>query len=134
MKAGSLALNSLRLDKWLWAARFFKTRGLAQTAIENGRVFVQQERVKVAHQVKVGDEVVLRLPDFARTLIVLALSDKRGSAPIAQLLYEETVASVLQREEAAQRRRLSTEPAMSIEEGRPTKKDRRRLEDLSRNY
>ena len=134
MKAGPLALNSLRLDKWLWAARFFKTRGLAQTAIENGRVFVQQERVKVAHQVKVGDEVVLRLPDFARTLIVLALSDKRGSAPIAQLLYEETVASVLQREEAAQRRRLSTEPAMSIEEGRPTKKDRRRLEDLSRNY
>ena len=126
--------TSLRLDKWLWAARFYKTRGLAQTAIENGRVFVAQERVKVAHQVKVGDEIVLRLPDFTRTLRVLVISDKRGPAPVAQTLYEETVESVLKREEAAQRKRLATEPALSIEEGRPTKKDRRRLEGLTRDF
>jgi ribosome-associated heat shock protein Hsp15 len=129
-----MTLPSLRLDKWLWAARFFKTRGLAQTAIENGRVLVNQERVKVAYGVKVGDEILLRQGDISRTLHVLVLSDKRGAAPVAQSLYLETAESVLKREEALQIKRFSTEPARSIEEGRPTKRDRRRIEDLSKGY
>lgn len=127
-------LTSVRLDKWLWAARFFKTRGLAQTAIENGRVFVNQERVKVAYAVKIGDQLVLRQSDISRTLQVLMISDKRGAAPVAQALYVESAESISKREEAVQIKRFSSEPARSIEEGRPTKRDRRRIESLSKGY
>jgi ribosome-associated heat shock protein Hsp15 len=127
-------LTTVRLDKWLWAARFFKTRGLAQTAIENGRVLVNKERVKVAYSVKVGDELLLRQNDISRTLEVRALSDKRGAAPVAQALYFESPESIAKREEAMQRRKFSTEPALSIDEGRPTKRDRRRIENLSKDY
>jgi ribosome-associated heat shock protein Hsp15 len=126
--------SSVRLDKWLWAARFFKTRGLAQTAIENGRVLVKQERVKVAYAVKVGDEILLRQSDISRTLEVLMISDKRGAASVAQTLYFESLESVAKREEAVQIKRFSSEPARSIEEGRPTKRDRRRIESLSKDY
>ncbi len=129
-----MTLTSLRLDKWLWAARFFKTRGLAQTSIENGRVLVNQERVKVAYAVKVGDELLLRQGDISRTLEVLIISDKRGAAPVAQTLYMESAESVAKREEALQIKRFSSEPARSIEEGRPTKRDRRRIESLSKGY
>ena len=129
-----MTLTSLRLDKWLWAARFFKTRGLAQTAIENGRVLVNQERVKVAYAVKVGDELLLRQSDISRTLEVLIISDKRGAAPVAQTLYMESAESLAKREEALQIKRFSSEPARSIEEGRPTKRDRRRIESLSKGY
>jgi ribosome-associated heat shock protein Hsp15 len=129
-----MTLSSIRLDKWLWAARFFKTRGLAQTAIENGRVLVNQERVKVAYSVKAGDELLLRQNDISRTLHVVTISDKRGAAPVAQSLYLETPESVVKREEALQIKRFSSEPARSIEEGRPTKRDRRRIEDLSKGY
>jgi ribosome-associated heat shock protein Hsp15 len=129
-----MTLTSIRLDKWLWAARFFKTRGLAQTAIEHGRVLVNQERVKVAYAVKVGDKLLLRQSDISRTLEVLIISDKRGAAPVAQTLYMESAESVAKREEALQIKRFSSEPARSIEEGRPTKRDRRRIEHLSKGY
>jgi ribosome-associated heat shock protein Hsp15 len=129
-----MTLNSVRLDKWLWAARFFKTRGLAQTAIENGRVLVNKERVKVAYAVKAGDELLLRQNDISRTLEVLIISDKRGAAPVAQTLYFESPESVAKREEALQIKRFSSEPARTIEEGRPTKRDRRRIENLSKDY
>jgi ribosome-associated heat shock protein Hsp15 len=127
-------LTSVRLDKWLWAARFFKTRGLAQTAIENGRVLVNKERVKVAYLVRIGDELLLRQSDISRTLHVSQVSDKRGAAPVAQSLYVETPESVAKREEAMQLKRFSSEPARSIEEGRPTKRDRRRIESLNKEY
>lgn len=129
-----MTLTSIRLDKWLWAGRFFKTRGLAQTAIENGRVLVNQERVKVAYAVKVGDKLSLRQNDISRTLQVRLISDKRGAAPVAQTLYFESPESVAKREEALQLKRFSSEPARSIEEGRPTKRDRRRIEHLSKDY
>lgn len=129
-----MTLNSVRLDKWLWAARFFKTRGLAQTAIENGRVLINKERVKVAYAVKVGDELLLRQNDISRTLEVLMVSDKRGAAPVAQTLYFESPESVAKREDAMQIKRFSSEPARSIEEGRPTKRDRRRIENLNKGY
>jgi ribosome-associated heat shock protein Hsp15 len=129
-----MTLHSVRLDKWLWAARFFKTRGLAQTAIENGRVLVNKERVKVAYAVKAGDELLLRQNDISRTLEVLIISDKRGAAPVAQTLYFESPESVAKREEALQIKRFTSEPARSIEEGRPTKRDRRRIENLSKDY
>jgi ribosome-associated heat shock protein Hsp15 len=129
-----MLLSSVRLDKWLWAARFFKTRGLAQTAVEGGRVFVNQERVKVAHALRTGDEIHLRQGEISRTLHVLELSDQRGSAILAQALYLETAESVKKRTELQQIKRFSGEPARSIEEGRPTKRDRRKLDDFSKGF
>jgi ribosome-associated heat shock protein Hsp15 len=117
----------MRIDKWLWAARFFKTRGLAQDAIENGRVRVDDERVKVARMLRVGEAVTLRVADTERVVVVRELSDQRGPAPAAQRLYEETAASLAAREAARERRRLHAEPARAIE-GRPTKRDRRALD------
>jgi ribosome-associated heat shock protein Hsp15 len=117
----------MRLDKWLWAARFFKTRGLAQDAIEGGRVLVAGERVKVARMLKVGERVRVRVGDIERDVTVLGLSDKRGPAPMAQALYEETAESVEAREAAREKRRLFTEPAEQIH-GRPTKRERRQLD------
>jgi ribosome-associated heat shock protein Hsp15 len=129
-----MSLSSVRLDKWLWAARFFKTRGLAQTAVESGRVFVNQERVKVAHSLRAGDQIHLRQGDISRTLQVLELSDRRGAAVVAQTLYLETPESVKKREELQQIKRFSGEPARSIEEGRPTKRDRRKLDGFSKGF
>jgi ribosome-associated heat shock protein Hsp15 len=116
-----------RIDKWLWAARFFKTRGLAQDAIENGRVLVDDERIKVARTLRVGETVTVRVADVVRTVIVRELSEQRGPAPVAQRLYEETAESVAAREAARERRRFAAEPALAIE-GRPTKRDRRALD------
>lgn len=117
----------VRIDKWLWAARFFKTRGLAQAAIENGRVLVGDERVKRARALQPGEQLRIRQGDVERTVVVLALSEHRGPAPVAQLLYEETPESVLKRETARQNRRVFMDPASAIAAGRPTKRDRRRL-------
>jgi ribosome-associated heat shock protein Hsp15 len=121
------ATSPVRLDKWLWAARFFKTRSLAQDAIEQGRVRVQDDRVKTARLLRVGEEVRIRIESVERTVIVLALSETRGPAPVAQLLYRETEASLAAREAARERRRLMAEPAHDIV-GRPTKRDRRQLD------
>ena len=122
--------DGIRIDKWLWAARFFKTRGLAQDEIEKGRVLLSGERVKPARVVRVGDELHVRTGDVERTVIVMGLSDRRGPAPAAQALYEETPESIRARVEAQARRALFREPSDTIEHGRPTKRDRRLLEQL----
>ena len=120
----------VRIDKWLWAARFFKTRGLAQSAIEAGHVLVGGERVKLSRPVRVGDELRVRTAQAHRTVRVLAVSDVRGPAPVAQRLYEETPESIRLRVEAQALRALNAEPAQAIEQGRPTKRERRALERL----
>lgn len=117
----------VRLDKWLWAARFFKTRALAAEEADRGRVSVNGQAAKPAKELRVGDRVAIRQAGLERTVDVRALSSVRGPAPVAQALYAETAESIAARERAAQQRRLSPEPAASIEQGRPTKRDRRRL-------
>ena len=124
-----------RLDKWLWAARFYKTRGLAVEFIEKGRVQVNGLPVKRARELHVGDLLSLRQGthgEIARELRVLALSEARGPAAVAQLLYEETAESIAAREAAAKARPFVADPALAIEQGRPTKRDRRELVDWQR--
>jgi ribosome-associated heat shock protein Hsp15 len=123
-------MGEIRIDKWLWAARFFKTRGLARAAIEEGKVLVGGARVKAARPVRIDDEVRLRIGEIERAVRVLAVSDIRGPAPVAQQLYEETPESIRHRVQEQARRALYTEPARTIEQGRPTKRDRRRIERL----
>jgi len=120
----------LRLDKWLWAARFFKTRSLAQQAIESGRVTLNDQRIKPSHFLKISDFVSVRVGDFAWRIQVRKLSERRGPATEARALYDETAASREERERRLELRRWSAEPAADIK-GRPTKRDRRRLEDLT---
>ncbi len=122
------ALVTVRLDKWLWAARFFKTRGLAQQAIEAGRVLVNRERVKVARALRPGEGVTVRVGDQEQCVEVLLLSEQRGPATVARTLYRETPESLAKREVLALQRRLAPEPAWAIEQGRPTKRDRRKIE------
>jgi ribosome-associated heat shock protein Hsp15 len=125
-------MERLRIDKWLWAARFYKTRTLASEEIDKGRVQVNGVAVKPARELKAGDSVQLRSGPISRTVTVtvLALSDKRGPAPVAALLYQETEDSIRQRLQAAEQRRLAPEPALSLSQGRPTKRDRRDTEQL----
>jgi ribosome-associated heat shock protein Hsp15 len=118
-------MDRLRIDKWLWAARFYKTRSLACEAIDKGRVQVNGMAVKPARELKAGDMVQLRNGAILRTVQVLAISDRRGGAPEAALLYSETAESVQIRLAAAEQRRLAPEPALSLVHGRPTKRDRR---------
>ena len=118
----------MRLDKWLWAARFFKTRGLAQHAIAAGKVKLAGERVKASHALKVNDVLLIRVGELDWEVSVKGLSDKRGPAVEARKLYEETGASRAERERRIAQRRF--EPASTIK-GRPTKRDRRRLEALA---
>lgn len=125
-------LGSMRLDKWLWAARFYKTRALAVDEINLGRVRIGGLPVKPARDVKPGDLLTLRIGTVTREVEVKGLSNQRGPAPQAQLLYAETPASVTAREAAAEARRLAPEPAATILQGRPTKQDRRRLADWDR--
>jgi ribosome-associated heat shock protein Hsp15 len=118
----------MRLDKWLWAARFFKTRGLAQAAIESGQVKLNEERTKPAHAIKACDLVSVRVRELEWHVRVQGLSEKRGPAVEARKLYEETPESRAERERLSALRRFAAEPAADIK-GRPTKRDRRRLED-----
>ena len=120
-------MEKLRLDKWLWAARFYKTRSLATEQVDKGRVQVNGAPVKPSRDLRVGDTVRLRQEQVQRTVEVLAISDVRGPAPVAQLLYRETDESVALRLNAAEQVHLNREPASSIEHGRPTKRDRREL-------
>jgi ribosome-associated heat shock protein Hsp15 len=120
----------VRLDKWLWAARFFKTRSLAQQAVAGGRVQLNGERTKPAHEVKAGNMVVVRVGDWRWEVKVIALSDRRGPAEEARKLYDETEASRAERERRNDLRRWGAEPAAALK-GRPTKRDRRRLTDLT---
>ena len=122
-------MDKLRVDKWLWAARFYKTRSLATEEIVKGRIEVNGAEVKPARELKAGDTVTLRQGPVTRTVVVKGLSGVRGPAPVAQQLYEETATSLQARQQAAEQRRLSPEPAHSIEHGRPTKRGRRELDD-----
>ena len=115
----------MRLDKWLWAARFFKTRSLAQQAIAAGKVKLNDARVKPAHEIRVGDAIVVR----EWHVYVKALSDRRGPAEEARTLYEETAESRAERQRRDDLRRWGAEPARALK-GRPTKRDRRLLESL----
>jgi ribosome-associated heat shock protein Hsp15 len=121
-------VERLRLDKWLWAARLYKTRALAADEIGRGRVRVNGLPVKPARELKAGDMVEVRHEAVRRQVRVLALSTVRGPAPLAQALYSETEESVRARQEAADAGRLAAEPAASIAQGRPTKRDRRQIE------
>ena len=121
-----------RLDKWLWAARFYKTRSLAAQAIEAGRVHVNGASAKASRSLRPGDLVLMRQPPYTRTVEVLGLSSVRGPAPVAQQLYAETAQSQQDRQQAAQARRFGVEPALSQEQGRPTKRDRRSLVEWQR--
>jgi ribosome-associated heat shock protein Hsp15 len=120
----------MRLDKWLWAARFYKTRALAVEAIDKGRVQVNGQAAKRSRTLRVGDRVDLRQGErgeIASEVLVLGLSEQRGPAPVAQQLYAETPASLAARQAAAQARAYQAEPAHAIEQGRPTKRNRRDL-------
>jgi len=118
-------MDRVRIDKWLWAARFFKTRTLATDDIHKGRVQVNAQEAKPAREVRVGDSITLRQSGLTRTLLVRSLSDKRGPAPVAQQLYEETPESLRLRAVALEQRRMGTEPGLSQGHGRPNKHDRR---------
>ena len=124
MPAEHTAPAAMRIDKWLWAARFYKTRSLATQAIEQGRVRLNGDRIKPARDVKLGDRVEVQSGETAWTLTVRALSMQRGPAPVAQTLYEEDPASIARRQQRAQERALTASPAAAIK-GRPTKRDRR---------
>jgi ribosome-associated heat shock protein Hsp15 len=122
-------MDKLRIDKWLWAARFYKTRSLAGEEIDKGRVRVNDVQAKPAKEVKAGDVVAMRSAIGVRTVTVLGVSGQRGGAPAAALLFAETAESIAVRERAAEHRRLNPEPSAALEHGRPTKRDRRDLDN-----
>jgi ribosome-associated heat shock protein Hsp15 len=119
--------ENVRLDKWLWAARFFKTRSLAQDAVERGRVRIDGEPVKPARTVKINDKMLIDNGSDRWEIIVAAISGARGGAPVARTLYFETDESIAKRELDKVARRLYPEPSLEIK-GRPTKRDRRAME------
>jgi len=114
----------VRIDKWLWAARFFKTRSLAAKAVDGGKVKLNGERVKPAKDLKPGDELVIRVGELEWVIGVIELSERRGPAESARRLYTETAASVERRQRAIEDRRIQVGPVRE-ERGRPTKRDRR---------
>ena len=126
------ATAGVRIDKWLWAARLYKTRSMAAEDIAHGRVSVGGQAAKAARLVKPGDCIAIRRGSVVRVLDVLGLSAVRGPAPVAQALYAETAESLKARQQAAEQRRMGTEPADAIADGRPTKRERRKLADWQR--
>jgi ribosome-associated heat shock protein Hsp15 len=125
-------VESIRIDKWLWAARFFKTRGSATEAVLGGRVHVNRARVKPAKEIHAGDVVEVRIGELRWTVVVNGVADKRGPARVAATLYEETPESVAARERQAAERRLARPPGADLGP-RPTKQARRRIEALRRS-
>ncbi len=121
--------DGVRLDKWLWAARFFKTRALAAEAVEGGKVELNGDRAKRSKNLKPGDELRIRVSPYEYHVIVRKLSERRGPASVAQELYEETEQGRAQREQLADRLR-SAPPPFFYEKGRPTKRDRREIRRL----
>ncbi len=119
--------DAVRIDKWLWAARFFKTRSLATAAVDAGKARLNGDRIKPAHSVKMGDRLGIDNGSTEWEVVVRGLSEVRGSATIAQALYEETSDSIAKRQNEAERRKLFREPSSAIK-GRPTKRDRRLLD------
>lgn len=120
----------MRIDKWLWAARFYKTRALAVDEIHKGRVRVNDQECKPARDIRVGDCISVRQGYAIRSVVVRGLSGRRGPAPEAQLLYQETEESLALRTALSEQRRLAPEPADSISQGRPTKRNRRQLQGM----
>ena len=119
-----------RLDKWLWAARFYKTRTLAAEAIDGGKVHLNGERSKRARQVHPGDTVEIRQGPYEHIVVVKEISERRGPASVAATLYEETAASLAQRERVSAQLRLVHQAFVPDVRGRPTKRDRRELDRL----
>jgi ribosome-associated heat shock protein Hsp15 len=124
-----VSLVAVRIDKWLWAARFYKTRSLAQAAVEGGKVTLNGERVKPAKEVRVADRIDVRIGEVVREVAISGVSDQRGSAPEASKLYVESEESRQKRAAHAENRRLGAEPAANLF-GRPTKRVRRTLAKL----
>jgi ribosome-associated heat shock protein Hsp15 len=124
-------VDAIRIDRWLWAARFFKTRGAATDAVLGGRVHLNGARVKPAKDVRAGDTVELTVGDMRREVVILALAERRGPAAAAQSLYEEMPDSIARREQRSVDRRLAR-PLGAELGARPTKQDRRRLDALRR--
>tara|TARA_B100000683_G_scaffold200869_1_gene194169 strand:+ start:1565 stop:1972 length:408 start_codon:yes stop_codon:yes gene_type:complete len=124
--------DKVRIDKWLWAARFFKTRTLAKTAIEGGKVQLAGQRVKVSREITAGDVLRIRQGWDERDVVVKAVSEQRRGAPIAQTLYEETVESIARRERAAEARKAAG--AMARPTQRPGKHERKALERLRKQF
>ncbi len=122
-------MERVRIDKWLWAARFFKTRGAATEAVHGGRVHVNDVRAKPSKEVAVGDVIELTVAEMPWTIVVRGIADKRGSASVAATLYEETAESKAERVRRADDRRFAR-PVGADLGARPTKRDRRRIEDL----
>ena len=120
--------EKVRLDKWLWAARFFKTRSAATEAVHGGKIEVNGDGAKPAHPVKAGDTLRIRQPPYEFVVVVTGTGDRRGSAAVAATLYEETEASRTARER--QRELLRLAPSFEFTEGKPSKKDRRAFEKL----
>lgn len=126
-------LNKVRIDKWLWAARFFKTRSLAKQAVEGGKVHIDGQRVKASKELTAGLTLTLRQGWDEREVVVLALSDQRRGAPEAALLYEETAASIEKREQQAVQRKLAN-ALQPTPERRPTKKERRQIHQFKHDH
>ncbi|OIQ70570.1 heat shock protein 15 [mine drainage metagenome] len=124
-------MDKIRIDKWLWAARFFKTRSLATDEINHGHVQIDQHDVKPSREIQVGDVLTIVHAKIPRTVVVKDISGQRNSAPVAQQLYEETPESLQARAASIEKNRLSPEPALTLAHGRPTKRDRR---DLQRSW
>ena len=121
-------MDRMRIDKWLWAARFFKTRSVATDEINRGHVQIDQHDLKPSREIQPGDVITIVQAKIPRTVLVKGISEKRGPAPVAQQMYEETSESLEARAKAIERNRLSPEPALTIARGRPTKRDRRDLQ------
>lgn len=121
-------MEKFRIDKWLWAARFFKTRSLATDAINCGHVQINRHDIKPSREVRLDETLTIMQANIPRTVVVKGISAQRGPASTAQKLYEETADSVQQRAVITECNRLSPEPAMAREHGRPTKRDRRELQ------
>ena len=124
--------EKVRIDKWLWAARFFKTRSMAAQAVSGGKVHVNDARIKPARLVQPGDELRIRRGELEFTVLVQAVSDKRRPAREAQLLYEETAASIRQRDELREQKRLEAAGRMYGPMKRPDKRDRRKIRSFIR--
>src|SRR5438067_8885494 len=123
--------NAVRIDKWLWAARFFKTRGAATEAVLGGRVHVNDERVKPSKEVRAGDTVEISIRDLRWTVVVKDVAERRGPASVARTLYEESIESRAAREQHALERRLARPPGADLGT-RPTKQSRRQIDRLRR--
>ena len=126
-------IASTRIDKFLWAARFYKTRSLATDDIGKGRVKINGQLVKAAREVRAGDTVALHRDGLTCTVLVLQISEQRGPAPKAHTLYQETPESLAAYQAAKDQRRLQPEPALAITQGRPTKRQRRDLDEAKNN-